>query len=174
MSRTFYAALLLVPMLAVAGCGSDSGTSDSATTPATSASSVRTTDGVGVGGELGSEPTITIDTAAQPPSQLVVEEIEPGTGKTIKPNSLVSVQYVGSVWTTGEVFGSSWATGELQFPIKGVIPGWQEGLQGAKEGARVLLIIPPEQAYGENPPPELGIAPNETLVFVVDVVKVSS
>ncbi|MEZ5157266.1 MAG: FKBP-type peptidyl-prolyl cis-trans isomerase [Candidatus Nanopelagicales bacterium] len=174
MSRSLFAALLLVPVLAVAGCGSDAGTTDSPSSPAASASAVLSTDGVTVSGEPGSEPTISIDTAAQAPSELVVKEIEPGTGKAIKPNSLVTVQYVGSAWSTGQVFQSSWATGELEFPIKGVIPGWQQGLQGAKQGARVLLIIPPEQAYGANPPPGSGIEANDTLVFVVDVVKVSS
>ena len=45
---------------------------------------------------------------------------------------MVTVQYVGTAWSTGQEFDSSWATGELQFPIKGVITGWQEGLQGVR------------------------------------------
>ena len=110
-----------------------------------------------VTGAPDSEPTIAIEQGATPPQELVVKEISPGTGKEV-----------------GQVFDSSWATGELQFPIKGVITGWQEGLQGVKEGARVLLIIPPDKGYGANPPPGSGIGVDDTLVFVVDVKKVGS
>jgi peptidylprolyl isomerase len=164
--------VLLVPALALVGCSSDP-EQPAPSSPAATTGEV-STDGVTVTGEPGSEPVITIDTAATPPEQLVVKEITPGDGPAVGPNSLVSVQYVGSAWSTGEVFQSSWEVGAAEFPIKGVIPGWQEGLQGAEQGSRVLLIIPPEQAYGSNPPPGSGIAPDETLAFVVDVEKVSS
>ena len=173
------AALAVIPLLLAGACGSDSGgTTPSPTAPASSPVSPSgdsvTVDGVTVTGAPDSEPVITIDTAATPPDQLVVEEITAGKGKAVGPNSLVTVQYVGTAWSTGQVFDSSWATGEVQFPIKGVITGWQNGLQGVKEGARVLLIIPPDQGYGEAPPPGSGIGVNDTLVFVVDVTKVGS
>lgn len=176
MRRSLLAALVLIPALALSGCGSDAASDESSPTSqaASGEPGAVSADGVTVTGEPGSEPTITIDTQAAPPAQLVVKEITPGDGKTVGPNSLVSVQYVGSAWSTGEVFQSSWEVGAAEFPIKGVIPGWQEGLQGVTQGSRVLLIIPPEQAYGANPPPESGIAPDDTLAFVVDVEKVSS
>lgn len=177
MHRTRFVALLLVPLLALAGCGSgqeaDSAASQPPATGSPAAGAV-TEAGVSVSGAEGSEPTITVDTAATPPAQLVVKEITPGTGKAVGPNSLVTVQYTGVAWSSGQVFDSSWASGEVQFPITGVITGWQQGLQGVKEGARVLLIIPPDQAYGANPPPGSGIAVDDTLVFVVDVEKVGS
>jgi peptidylprolyl isomerase len=171
--RRLLVILLVMPALMLAGCGSDSA-DDTAASPSASVADGFTSDAVTVTGEPGSEPTVTIDTAATPPDQLVVKEITAGDGPAIGPNSLVSVQYVGSSWSTGEVFQSSWTTGAAEFPIKGVIPGWQEGLQGVTEGSRVLLIIPPELAYGSNPPPGSGIVPDETLTFVVDVEKVSS
>jgi peptidylprolyl isomerase len=178
MRRTLLASAVIVPALLMAGCGSDGGdATDSTPSAAASASPAEnavTADGVTVSGAADAEPTITIDTAATPPPELVVEEITPGTGKAIGPNSLVTVQYVGSAWSTGQVFDSSWATGALQFPIKGVIAGWQEGLQGVEEGSRVLLIIPPDKGYGANPPPGSGIGVDDTLVFVVDVEKVGS
>lgn len=128
-----------------------------------------------VSGAPNQEPTITVDTAATPPDQLVVKEITPGDGKAVGPNSQVTVQYTGVAWSSGQPFDSSWTRGQpATFPIQGVITGWQDGLQGVKQGARVLLIIPPAQAYGESPPPGSGIAANDTLVFVVDVVKVQS
>ncbi len=180
MRPTLLAALIAVPALVLTGCSSDSGdpatpsASSPAGSPAGATGETTTADGVTVTGAAGSEPTIAIDTAATPPAELVVKEITPGTGKAIGPNSLVTVQYVGSAWSTGQVFDSSWAAGAAQFPIKGVINGWQEGLQGVKEGARVLLIIPPGQGYGASPPPGSGIAVDDTLVFVVDVEKVGS
>lgn len=176
MRRTLLAALVLIPALALSGCGSDAATDETSPTAQTMSGEpgAVSTDGVTVTGEPGSEPSITIDTQAAPPGQLVVKEVTAGDGEAIGPNSLVTVQYVGSAWSTGEVFQSSWEVGAAEFPIKGVIPGWQEGLQGVKQGSRVLLIIPPAQAYGANPPPDSGIAPDDTLAFVVDVEKVSS
>jgi FKBP-type peptidyl-prolyl cis-trans isomerase len=165
--------LLVVPALALAGCGSDD-SDDSAGSAESAEQSQYAGNGVTVTGEPDAEPTISIDTAAEPPAELTVETITEGDGKEIGANSLVSVQYVGSTWSDGQVFQSSWADGPLEFPIAGVIPGWQQGLQGVPEGSRVLLIIPPELAYGSNPPPGSGIEADETLVFVVDVVEVQS
>ncbi|HRY08387.1 MAG: FKBP-type peptidyl-prolyl cis-trans isomerase [Actinobacteria bacterium] len=178
MPRSLLAIAVAVPLL-LAGCGSDSADSTASAEPTASAAAspagdATTVDGVTVTGAPDAEPTITIEEGATPPQELVVEEITPGDGKAVGPNSLVTVQYVGTAWSTGQVFDSSWATGELQFPIKGVITGWQEGLQGVKEGSRVLLIIPPDKGYGANPPPGSGIGVDDTLVFVVDVKKVGS
>lgn len=172
-------ALAVLPAIALAGCSSSSDTSASpspsapASSPAaTAAEGSVSVDGVTVSGEEGAEPTITVDTQATPPSELVVKEIYPGKGPEVKPNSEVTAHYVLVPWTTGQVLQSSWSGEALTFPLNGVIPGWQQGLQGIKQGSRVLLIIPPDLGYGANPQPGSGIAPNETLVFVVDVVKV--
>jgi peptidylprolyl isomerase len=51
-----------------------------------------------------------------------------------------------------------------------VIDGWNEGLLGMKEGGRRLLVVPPDKGYGQG---GNGIRPGETLVFVVDAVKVT-
>lgn len=159
-------------MMALVGCASSDADVAAPASP-TEVGDVFESDGVTVTGAAGSAPTVTIDTSRPAPEDLIVKEIYPGTGAKVKPNSLVTVQYVGSSWSTGQVFQSSWeGSGELQFPIQGVIPGWSQGLQGVQEGSRVLLIIPPDLAYGQSPPPGSGIEPNETLTFVVDVVKV--
>ena len=178
MPRSILAVAVAVPLLLV-GCGSDSAESTpsaepSATAAASPAGDATTVDGVTVTGAPDSEPTIAIEEGATPPPELVVEEITPGTGKEVGPNSLVTVQYVGTAWSTGQVFDSSWATGELQFPIKGVITGWQEGLVGKTAGSRVLLVVPPAQAYPdgrETPKPTL--AAGQTLVYVVDILDVA-
>ncbi|MCU0279941.1 MAG: FKBP-type peptidyl-prolyl cis-trans isomerase [Candidatus Nanopelagicales bacterium] len=178
MHRSKWAALLLVPALGLAGCSSGESDSQTSPSPATSSAAASgeefSADGVTVTGAPGEEPTITVDSAAEPPSELVVEPITTGDGKAVGPNSQVTVQYTGVSWSNGQTFDTSWGRGAAQFPINGVITGWQEGLQGVTAGSRVLLIIPPEMAYGSNPPPGSGIAPDETLVFVVDVEEVSS
>jgi FKBP-type peptidyl-prolyl cis-trans isomerase len=180
MRRTLIAAAVLVPALALTGCGGSSDSGAASPSPTASAASPAadafTSNGVSVSGEPGSAPTITVDSAQTPPSSLVVEEITKGDGKKIGPNSIVSVQYAGVAWSTGQEFDSSWANNggqPIEFPLKGVITGWQQGLEGVTEGSRVLLNIPPDLAYGEaGSPPVIG--PNETLVFVVDVEEVKS
>lgn len=119
-----------------------------------------------------SKPTVEVP-GGEPPSELVTEDVVEGTGAEAKAGDIVTVNYVGVSWSTQEEFDSSWGTGQAAtFPLDQVIPGWQQGIPGMKEGGRRRLVIPPDLAYGANPPPGSGIAPNETLVFVVDLVKV--
>jgi len=110
--------------------------------------------------------------AGDPPAELYTQDIVKGTGKAAKAGDLVSVQYVGTSWSTGEQFDSSWDRGSepFQFPLGAgqVIPGWDQGVAGMKKGGRRLLVIPPALAYGAQSPGP-GIGPNETLIFVVDL-----
>lgn len=111
--------------------------------------------------------------AGAPPCDLVIQDIKPGTGAEAQDGATVTVHYVGVSWSTGEQFDASWDRGEpATFPLSNVIQGWQEGIPGMTEGGRRRLIVPPDLAYGAQPPPGSGIAPNETLVFVVDLVEV--
>jgi len=109
-----------------------------------------------------------------PPETLVINELEKGTGAEAKSGDKVSVQYVGVNFGDGEEFDSSWSRGEpFSFTLGGseVIQGWDQGVEGMKVGGRRELIIPPDLAYGEaGSPPSIG--PNETLVFVIDLIKV--
>jgi peptidylprolyl isomerase len=87
---------------------------------------------------------------------------------------MVSVDYVGVNFSSGQQFDASWDRGEpFQFQLGAgqVIPGWDEGVKGMRVGGRRVLTIPPDLAYGPaGSPPVIG--PNETLVFVVDLRKV--
>jgi peptidylprolyl isomerase len=113
--------------------------------------------------------------AGSPPTKLQIEDVVVGNGKVAKKGDTVSVQYVGVAFSTGEEFDASWSTGQpFEFTLgQGmVIPGWDEGVAGMKEGGRRKLTIPADLAYGaQGSPPAIG--PNETLVFVVDLEKVS-
>src|SRR5687767_15744022 len=109
----------------------------------------------------------------QPPSyQLELDDLAVGDGDEAVAGKVVEVHYVGVSWSTGKEFDASWDRGDpTPLSLQQVIPGWQEGIPGMKEGGRRQLIIPPEMAYGPpGRPPQ--IAPNETLVFVIDLVEV--
>ncbi|MFI5027430.1 MAG: FKBP-type peptidyl-prolyl cis-trans isomerase [Solirubrobacterales bacterium] len=109
-----------------------------------------------------------------PPKRLVVKEIEKGTGAEAKAGDEVTVQYVGVNYKNGKEFDSSWSRNEpFSFKLGAgmVIPGWDKGVAGMKVGGRRELIIPPNLAYGPaGAPPSIG--PNETLVFVIDLLAV--
>lgn len=144
--------------LAIAGCGSSSSSSSSSESTATANKT---------------KPTVTVPKGA-PPQKLVVQEIEKGGGEEAKSGSEVTVQYVGVDYKNGKEFDSSWSRSEpFTFTLGAgqVIPGWEQGVEGMKVGGRRELIIPPELAYGKTgSPPAIG--PNETLVFVIDLLEV--
>lgn len=107
-----------------------------------------------------------------PPKELKTEDIVEGKGKAAAKGDQLTVNYVGVLFESGKEFDASWERKQA-FPFKlgggMVIPGWDKGLVGMKVGGRRRLTIPPEQAYGEQgSPPAIG--PNETLIFVVDLV----
>src|SRR5712692_4672319 len=107
--------------------------------------------------------------AGPPPCKLVIQDIRSGTGAEAKTGATVTVQYVGVSWSTSQKFDSSWDRGQpATFPLSQVIQGWQEGIPGMREGGRRRLSIPPDLAYGQQGGP--GIAPGETLVFVIDLI----
>jgi peptidylprolyl isomerase len=109
-----------------------------------------------------------------PPSELVIEDLEPGDGAEAKSGDQLSVDYVGVDYETKEEFDSSFNTGapfEFQLGAGSVIDGWDQGLEGMKVGGRRQLIVPPDLAYGAAGQPPT-IAPNATLVFVIDLLSV--
>jgi peptidylprolyl isomerase len=114
-----------------------------------------------------------------PPTELVVQDLIVGDGKRARSGDTVSVQYVGVLFDDGTEFDASWDGSRpgqaFQFPLGGgqVIPGWDQGVVGMREGGRRKLIIPPELAYGpQGYPPD--IPPNAALIFDIDLEQVGS
>ena len=110
-----------------------------------------------------------------PPRRLQTEDIVRGTGPGAKPGDTITAHYAGVTFSTGEEFDASWNTGQpFPFPLGGgqVIDGWDRGIVGMKVGGRRMLTIPPELAYGSQGTPDGSIGPNETLVFVVDLLEI--
>ena len=124
-----------------------------------------------VTGEYGKTPNISTPKGT-PPAELALTDLTVGTGATVLPNSTLTVHYELIAWSDGKIIDSSYQRGQqATFPLSGVIQGWQIGLVGAKEGGRRLLVIPPSLGYGSQASGPLKA--NETLVFVVDIYKVS-
>jgi peptidylprolyl isomerase len=171
--------------------GASSATSSSTSAAATSGSTPGSTSGIAAGGgesaaigpipaadrspagTAGRAPSVTVPTGA-PPTSLESADLIKGTGATAVPGDNVKVQYVLATYSSGKVIQSSWTSGPFTFTLGAgqVIPGWDKGVVGMKVGGRRELIIPPSLGYGASSP-GAGIAPNDTLVFVIDLLQVS-
>ena len=101
--------------------------------------------------------------------QYVVEK--EGEGAQPTATDEVTVHYTGKL-LNGQVFDSSVQRGEPEtFPLNRVIPGWTEGVQLMKEGAKYTFFIPSDLAYGPQGIPN-AIPPHSTLIFEVELIKV--
>lgn len=127
-------------------------------------------DDIQVTGDAGTKPQITLPDAP-PPGDLVITDLVEGDGEEAGPNATVTVHYSGVSWTHGgRQFDSSWDRGDtISFGLNQVIAGWTQGIPGMKVGGRRMLVIPPHLGYGAQSPTP-AIAPNDTLVFVIDLV----
>ena len=159
------------------GCGNDGGESaatDSSTEVPTSIESVPTPTPAGDvdNADLSVKPLVTIPPSS-PPTELLIEDLVVGSGSPVGVGDFLIMDYVGVSYSTGLQFDASWDRGS-PFPFElgagRVIQGWDQGIVGMSVGGRRSLTIPPELAYGENGSGSGSIGPNETLVFVVDLI----
>lgn len=105
------------------------------------------------------------------PAELTIKEDVVGDGVEAPVGGTVKVHYLGVDYETGEEFDSSWGRGEpIEFPLRSLIKGWQEGIPGMKVGGRRTLICPPVYAYGEAGGGHR--LSGRTLVFVIDLLGV--
>ncbi len=120
------------------------------------------------------KPLVEVPVGEAPSYQLELDDLVVGDGETAAPGRIVEVHYVGVSWSTGQQFDASWDRGEtFKFALgKGqVIAGWDQGVAGMNAGGRRRITIPPMLAYGKRGAAGV-IGPDETLVFVVDLVSV--
>jgi peptidylprolyl isomerase len=174
---------LVVTLTACGGASGSSGPSPSATDlPAGAQTSAGPppspgggTDAIGgsVSKDVTKKPSIVVPKAAAP-TRLTTKDIVVGHGQVAGEASTVSAQLVGVHWANGKTFYSSWdkvGSAPDTFSLTGVILGFAKGVAGMRVGGRREIVIPPTLAYGSKGSGQVG--PNETLLFVVDLVKVS-
>jgi peptidylprolyl isomerase len=170
-TRYLIACGLAALSLTAAGCGEETETAEfTVEAPPAGESAAAEEEPV----SSGDKPKVTVPDGA-PPKQLETRDIKQGSGATAKTGDAVTMDYVGVSYSTGKEFDSSFSSGQpFDFTLGegAVIAGWDEGIVGMKVGGRRELIIPPAQAYGAQGRPPT-IKPNETLVFVVDLLAVN-
>ena len=119
------------------------------------------------------KPDVTIPEAA-PPADIVIDDLVVGDGDEATAGRDVEVHYVGVAWSNGRQFDASWDRGDtfnFRLGAGQVIEGWDRGVQGMRVGGQRRLTLPPHLAYGSRGAGGV-IGPDETLVFVVDLVGV--
>ena len=124
---------------------------------------------------IAKKPVVTVP-KGPPPTTLQTKDLVVGTGQPAQAGQTVTVNYVGVLYQTGKEFDSSWSRNQpFTTPLAAgsVIQGWVQGIPGMKVGGRRELIIPANLAYGKAGSGST-IPPNSALVFVVDLLSVSS
>ncbi len=152
------AGILAISLVLLTGCGDKevSATADNLPTVTTN---------------MGEAPTIGAPSGT-PPTTLEAKDLVVGTGVEVTPTSTITFHYTLMTWSNGALVESSWNSGSpATYPLSNLIPGWQQGIPGMKVGGRRLLVVPPDLGYGEQGSGSVG--PNETLVFVMDIVSVA-
>jgi len=128
-----------------------------------------------------SAPVSTLPACVPPPSQLVMKDIETGSGDAVAFRSAILVQYTGWLYDgcAGDLKGEQFDTSKGRVTPFGfivgagrVIKGWDEGVLGMKVGGKRTLVIPPDKGYGERGAGGGKIPPNATLVFEVELVSI--
>ena len=124
-------------------------------------------------GVFGKAPTVTVPTGAAP-TVMELSNLITGKGAVARQNDTVEMQYVLATYSTHKVVQSSWTSSPFTTTLTdtSVIPGFFDGVVGMRVGGRRELVIPPSLGYGDESP-GTGIAKNDTLVFVIDLLKVT-
>lgn len=162
--------------LTLTACSSSSptGSSGSPTSSTTASAQSLTAEQVTVTNPASNNPTLQFPVPSAA-TALSTKDVAQGTGAGATPADTVTVQYLGEGAQTGQQFDSSFKRGQpAEFSLAQVIPGWTQGMTGMKAGGERILVIPGSLAYrtGPNVPP--GIQQNETLVFYVRLISIST
>ena len=106
----------------------------------------------------------------EPAAELQVETLTPGEGRPVTEGDDVRINYLGQVATSPIPFDENYTQEDPQpSPVTGFVPGFTQAIVGQRIGSRVVVAIPPDLGYGEAGNPQAGIAPTDTLYFVIDI-----
>ena len=156
--KRFIVGVITISLLLLTGCGEKEvrATADNLPTVTTN---------------QGEAPTIGAPSGPAP-AELVKKDILAGSGTEAQSTSTITFHYTLMTWSNGALIESSWNGGApVTLPMSNLIVGWQQGIPGMKVGGRRLLVIPPEIGYGAQGSGPIG--PNETLLFVIDLLGVA-
>jgi FKBP-type peptidyl-prolyl cis-trans isomerase len=176
MRRRRVAALAITSLLAVAviaGCGSSSSSGASSSSASSGASSAADTySSVTATGAFGKAPTVKIP-AVKGTGALYTKTVIQGTGAKLTTSQSLLGDFELYVWSgkTHKLLGSTYTEGTPTLFTGTLLPGLATALEGQKIGSRVLAVIPPAQAFGAAGNSSIGVGPNDTVVFVVDMLK---
>lgn len=102
-----------------------------------------------------------------------VHTLTAGDGPVVAPTARVNVCYMGVDGRDGHVFDSSYQRGEpVEFPLEGVVPGFQKAIAGQKVGSTVAVAMTSGDGYPKGEP-RAGIEPGDTLVFAIKILGAS-
>jgi peptidylprolyl isomerase len=110
-------------------------------------------------------PSLTA-TQTAPPEDLTIQALIRGSGRQIEANDVVTVQYAGFSWATGEAFDSTWDRGQPTSFALSDVPALAEGLVEQTTGSQVMLVVPPSYDLGATHSEALA---GQTVVLVIDV-----
>jgi peptidylprolyl isomerase len=114
------------------------------------------------------------DAPKKAPKELEVITLVKGDGPEVGDQEMVTFDYFGAVWGEKKPFDESFTREPTAFAvgIGRLIPAWDQKIPGLTRGSRVMIIAPPDTAYGDQEQP--NIPAGSTLVFVVDVLGVDA
>jgi peptidylprolyl isomerase len=125
----------------------------------------------------GSTDTTAPDVKVQGPfsvTETQVQTLQPGDGPVVADTASVTVCYMGVNGRDGSVFDNSYERGEpVEFPLDGVVPGFQKAIAGQKVGSTVAVAMTSADGYPEGQP-AAGIQPGDSLVFAIKILDASS
>ncbi|MFE5409828.1 FKBP-type peptidyl-prolyl cis-trans isomerase [Microbacterium sp. NPDC056569] len=101
------------------------------------------------------------------PSDLTIQTLKKGDGEEVTGEQPVRVHYTGVVWGESEPFDTTWDGEPAALTLDAVVPGFAAALEGQTVGSQVLVVVPPDQGYGDQE--QAAIPAGSTLVFVIDI-----
>jgi peptidylprolyl isomerase len=150
----------LAAVLAVSACGGSSDSKSSAL------------DQIQVsGGSDTSAPTVTLKTKPLSVKETTTRVVKDGTGETVKGDEIVSLRYVLLNGKDASVLDTNYGKQNLGLNLGAtdLLPGLKKGLENQKVGSRILVAMPPKDAFGTQGNADIKVAGTDTIVFLMDV-----
>jgi len=135
-------------------------------------STTRGNGGVAVSGRFGHAPHVRFP-ASNPPGALVADTVIRGTGPVLHKTDAFAMNLVAYKWHghSTKLLQNTFRTGGPELATEPLLRGLVIALTGKKIGSRMLAILPPGYAFGSTGNPQAGVGPDDTLVFVIDLIE---